>query len=1287
MENRQYKSFIFFLVFVSILQAARANQTTYQQQARHILDTTGVQGGKIIYPDRVDGKLTAALRSNDSCLVHGQDSMVENTFMIDASELPLDWPMWRYDSNRSGASPVELPPDLYLQWVLILPQLEPAWPDEDRITFDHYYAPIVLGKKMFVCSSRNDSVTAYNTDTGAEIWRFYADAPIRMAPAGWSDRLFVVSDDGYLYCLNASDGALVWKFRGAPTDKKVLGNKRLCSAWPARGGPAVLDNTVYFAAGIWPFMGSFVYALDAATGEVIWINDGSGSIYMPQPHGGSVSFGALAPQGYMVAIGDRLLVPNGRAVAAGLDRNTGEFLYFHFQANNKNSTNHVAAFGDYFNNSGKLFNLSDGLTAGTLADGAIMTEEENYVDTLGKKVFCKAGSSLYAGSPGSIIATEDGYQKWSKSLSGTPACMLAGDNKLFVVTKEGRIYCYGSRYVWTPPVIDKAADSIAWPAQDQWTTKAQAIFAATDVSEGYCLVLGVGTGRLMEELIRQHYLHKDDSLDTYDLRIIGLDPDATKIEALRRRWNDMGIPSERLSAFVGDICTSQLPPYLAHLIVSEDLPVVLSGQAPMYIGVEKVFYSLRPYGGKICLPSDAFELLKQAAATGSLANANVTLSGNFTLLERVGALPGSADWTHNYADASNSVVSKDRLVKAPLGLLWFGGSTNGGNSYNKILPRHGHGPSPQVVEGRLFIEGPNIMRAVDVYTGRVLWEADLPGIGKNYDYTIHEPGSNAIGSNYATAADGVYVCYAAQCRRLDPKNGTTIGTFRITDRTYGDAIFSQVKIWDNLLVVAADPIPYDGIVGYDNYSEASSRFLVVMNRYNGTILWQRKANHSFGHNTIIVGNNILYCIDGTPPGQADAISRRGIPPGDTSSLWQLLALDVRTGAQIWSATTDVFGTWLGYCEQYDVLLQSGRPSRDMVHGEPSRQTAYDGSCGTVLWEQSSSIGGPCLLAGDMVIAQTGNLGNARNILTGVTHMTEHPMTGALVPWAFSRTYGCNTAVGCENMLTFRSGAAGYYDMKNNSGTGNFGGFKSGCSSNLIPANGVLNAPDYTRTCTCGYQNQTSLAMVYMPDAEMWTYTSLSSVSGPVKKVGINFGAPGDRLADNGILWLDYPSVGGPSPRIDITTMPALPVPPLEGAEPVADGSESESPMWFRHHAARFETSASSVEPGESFGWVTASGAIGLTNVTIALNNTQEAQYRVRLYFAEPEGAKVGQRVFDVAIQGRQVLDNFDIAKEAGSNGSGIFKEFRPIKAAANLTVTLTASVGRPVICGIEIFAL
>jgi len=295
-----------------------------------------------------------------------------------AHSFASDWPTWRHDANRTGASPHALPADLHLQWVLQLPQLEPAWPDEPRMTFDHAYAPVVAGKTMFVGSSRDDSIRAYDTETASEKWRFYADGPIRLAPAAWNGKVYLVSDDGWLYCLDAADGRLVWKFRGAPSDRKVLGNKRLVSTWLARGGPVLADGKVYFGAGIWPFMGVFIYALDAETGQVVWVNDGSGSIYMNQPHSGAVSFAGVAPQGYFVAAGDKLLIPNGRAAAAAFERDSGRFLYFHHRENAKSSTAHVAAIGQFFNNGNRLFRLSDGKRGDNLRDGAIMTENTIY---------------------------------------------------------------------------------------------------------------------------------------------------------------------------------------------------------------------------------------------------------------------------------------------------------------------------------------------------------------------------------------------------------------------------------------------------------------------------------------------------------------------------------------------------------------------------------------------------------------------------------------------------------------------------------------------------------------------------------------------------------------------------------------------------------------------------------------------------------------------------------------------------------------------------------------------
>ena len=66
-----------------------------------------------------------------------------------------------------------------------------------------------MGKQIFVPSMVNDSVTAYHTETGREHWRFFADAPARLASNARNGKVYFVSDDGYLYCLSAVDGNLL----------------------------------------------------------------------------------------------------------------------------------------------------------------------------------------------------------------------------------------------------------------------------------------------------------------------------------------------------------------------------------------------------------------------------------------------------------------------------------------------------------------------------------------------------------------------------------------------------------------------------------------------------------------------------------------------------------------------------------------------------------------------------------------------------------------------------------------------------------------------------------------------------------------------------------------------------------------------------------------------------------------------------------------------------------------------------------------------------------------------
>ena len=1222
------------------------------------------------------------------------------------------------------------------------PKLDPVWENplnRDLMQYDKVYEPVVLGKTLFVGSNARDRMGALDTETGEEKWAFYTAGPVRFPAVAFDGKVAFVSDDGYLYCVDAERGTLIWKFRGGPSDRKILGNGRLVSTWPARGGPVLQDGILYFAAGIWPFMGVFIHALDAETGEVVWTNDSSGSLYILQPHN-SPAYGGVAPQGAVVVAGDKLLVPCGRSVPACFDRHTGEFLYYRLAKYNKTGGAFVCALGDRFINYHRdmvtsLYDLSAGdALIPRFGNIPVLTEEaffcmggdsivafdvgsireveydkrvkdqktkeykivkakkwvidrlwECKVDSRGDLI--KVGNRLYAGGQNRVSAIDiplDGREpvvSWEAEIEGTASRIIAADDKLFVVTLEGRIYAFSGHRTRTKVhryTVKRGSLS------ESKIKEAKSILKATGVREGCCLAYGLDNGDLVEALVRNS-----------DLRIIAVDPNPTKVDRLRRRFDAAGLYGKRIAVQVGDPLTFEAPPYLASLTVFEDLEA--AGYEPRNTRntrkggafFERIFHSMRPYGGVACLPvaKDEVSIITKQIQKSKLPKAQVRESGRFLLLTREGALPGSADWTHQYGDIANTVKSDDKLVRLPLGVLWFGGSSN-----MDVLPRHGHGPPEQVVGGRLFIEGLDCFSARDVYTGRVLWKRTLPELntfGVYYDETyentplstaynqVHIPGANARGTNFVVAPDKAYIVQGGSCLVLDPATGATLGEIGLPEEPEADRPpeWGYIGVYKDLLIAGADFVRYtdflQNIPGgkkkpFYSFDITSSKKFVVMDRHTGDVLWTYTSDLGFRHNAIAVGKDKIFCVDMMPPLVSDALKRRGKKwPGTP----KILALDVHTGHLLWSTTEGVFGTWLGYSEEYDVLLQAGRPSRDMVRGEPDRgMAAYRGKDGMLLWSRDVSYGEPCMLHGETIITDR----YAYSLLTGEQKMREDPLTGEETPWAFSRRYGCNYAIASEHLLTFRSAAAGFYDLEHDGGTGNFGGFKSGCTSNLIAANGVLNAPDYTRTCTCSYQNQTSLALVFMPDVEIWVTYFGERGDGPIRDIGINLGAPGSRRAPDGRFWIAYP------------LLPYIKDPEKESGISADVTVDFEKGGFYAHHSSRIS--------GNGLRWVAASGCRGISRLELALGTLEKVTYRVRLHFAEPDNASPGKRVFDVLIEGEKVLENFDVFKEAGGRNRSLVRTFEDVEVDdGKVTLAFTSAqpdagdgASLPLLCGVEV---
>ena len=633
-----------------------------------------------------------------------------------------DWPTWRHDAGRTNVSAEKIPDPLRLQWKRQLPPVKPAF-RKSRLQFDQGYEPVVLGDTMYMALPHIDAVVAYAVETGKEKWRFYTAGPVRLAPVAWRDRLYFGSDDGHLYCLNASDGELQWKFRAVPSARKILGNGRLISVWPVRGGPVLADETVYFAAGVWPLEGVFVYALDARSGQVEWVNDRCGTLYGKQPHAGAEALGGLTPQGYLLVNGDQVLVPCGAARPATFDRHTGELLDFTLPSEG-------TVPGGWFMRMDP--EVARDIRRGKITYDSVVNRDMHEGGTrTGKGV---AGTRTQVTLGGALLKYADGV----KGVDGDIHSIVAANGRLFVTTRDGMIYCFGNNEV--SPTIHPAQPARKPNPEKALTSTIAHLRTLTRVRDGYALVLGTRDGRLAEQLAAET-----------NLNVIALAPAESDADAIRRRILEPSAPSGQLSIVAGKLEEVAFPRYLADLIVAEDWNATRLNTSPDYLLT--LYERLKPYGGVACLavePTRDEEIHEWIRAAGH-TEARVERHGDLLVIRRAGALPGAVDYTNNWN-------APDARVRAPLGILWFDDS----------VARFKRAPQPTIVGGVMISQdkdwqgevekmGPvnhlhrdgtgrfRLLNAsfMDVYTGRVMSrdeaESRLEQVPKTPDADFRPP--------------------------------------------------------------------------------------------------------------------------------------------------------------------------------------------------------------------------------------------------------------------------------------------------------------------------------------------------------------------------------------------------------------------------------------------------------------------------------------------------------------------------------------------------------------------
>lgn len=247
-----------------------------------------------------------------------------------------DWPTYRGDNNRSASSPVRLAGPIRPKWRFKSSGAVPT-------------APVAAGNLIFT-ADHDGRVRAIAADSGQLKWEHLTPAPIKYPPTIWDGRAFVGSADGHVYALEAATGRLLWRFRAAPVERHIMVYGRLSSTWPVNSGVLVKDGIAYFAAGIIDHDGTYVYAVDAAAGKLIWENNSSGHLNAELRKGVSV-------QGNLTIHGNHLVLAGGNQVSpARFDLLTGELVAPDLRDGNPKANNgrFVGAYGDMLISGGRI---------------------------------------------------------------------------------------------------------------------------------------------------------------------------------------------------------------------------------------------------------------------------------------------------------------------------------------------------------------------------------------------------------------------------------------------------------------------------------------------------------------------------------------------------------------------------------------------------------------------------------------------------------------------------------------------------------------------------------------------------------------------------------------------------------------------------------------------------------------------------------------------------------------------------------------------------------------------
>jgi len=707
---------------------------------------------------------------------------------------------------------------------------------------------------------------------------------------------------------------------------------------------------------------------------------------------------------------------------------------------------------------------------------------------------------------------------------------------------------------------------------------------------------------------------------------------------------------------------------------------------------------LKPLGGVAWLgkpggkpPKDVAELAAIAREGDWLSDASIKsgvpiLTSASATLTR-GALPGAADWSHQYGNVGNTAIIEDTRVKGDLGVLWFGDPGPG-----EMTNRHEGAVGPLSVNGRLIVQGEHTILAYDAYNGQFLWKHENPEALRTGVFQNQNPG------NLAASSDKLFHFVKDECLELDAATGEVLATHRLPKkyddgtREWGYVAFSNGRLIGTATVrkEAEARLRRRG-----RKTEDLTDGIFAIDVKTGKHLWMHEGG-SITHHTIALSDEGVFFIDSTISSEErDRILREDKTElaslkGEAKEIAEdrMKKLDARTavglnaadGKKLWEKGVDVTdcseigigGGKLTMMIQDGVLVLCGANAnghywKQFIAGDFSRRrlVALSAEDGYTLWKKDANYRHRPIVVGKRVIAEPW----AFDLTSGEQLMKSHPLTGQDVPWSIIRPgHHCGMLTGAKNMLLFRSGYTGFYDLETDEGTRHFAGHRLGCWINAIPANGLVMIPEASAGCVCQFSIASTIVLEPRQARRPWTLTSATGAQTPVKHMALNLGAPGDRRDSHGTVWLAYPR---PNPKKTTSLDLAFDLKP-------------------KFTAGGFTSISAATQPvaGTDTNWLYTSWASGLAELTLPLRGKSDgpSTYDLKLHFAQ---IREGTAKFDVEINGQVVLSDLTLTHKANSNPAAVVKAISGVNVDRDLTIRLISKAnneakGRAVLNAIEV---